>query len=213
MNRPRNPRPLGWGVGVVAIGALLSWSGCGDDTTLAGGPGAAAGPITVEEADTVFAEDGTVTDELCAVIPAAENVELLCNDGEFCGPGGLCVEPLGRAQGQCSQVCFPELCGNSCPGEETCATLLDGEGQPISFDINRDGTADVVGGACQLDAIGEQGTFESCGAAGACAEGLSAFGSTAGTRAPVSPPAMVRVTPSRPSMRIARSPPQGSERA
>lgn len=180
---------------------FLALAGCGDDTAAAG---SGSSPVVLPNHAEVMA-DGTLPDDLCAIIPAAENVELLCNDSQFCGDGGVCVQPIGAVQGQCSQVCFPappdglsglpegwdssfEGCGNSCPEGEVCATLLDADGNPRLLDLNVDGRPDVVGGACQSGAIGEQGAFAACGDAGVCGEGLSCLtlpGRDTGTCFPV----------------------------
>lgn len=163
--------------------------GCGEDGPT--GPFASS-PVVLDDYATVMA-DGTLPADLCTRIPAADNVELLCTDNDFCGTGGICVQPPGGIQGQCSQVCFPEPpedliapqgwdptftgCGNSCPGDQICATLTDAEGAPLLLDLNIDGTPDVVGGACQGAGSGSNGAYEACGDAGLCAEGNVCLGS------------------------------------
>jgi hypothetical protein len=155
---------------------------CGDGTSSA----AFSSPVVLDDYATVM-PDGLLPADLCARIPAADNVQLLCTDNDFCGTGGLCVQPPGAIQGQCSQACFPEPptdvifpqgwdasftgCGNSCTGDEICATLTNSDGSPILLDLNVDGTPDVVGGSCQSGGSGQNGAYEECGDAGLCAEG------------------------------------------
>ena len=158
-------------------------------------------PVVLDDYQEVM-PDGALPSDLCSLIPAAENVDLPCQDNDFCGGGGICVQPPGTEstegsgaaapEGACSQVCFPEPpedfeppaewdasftgCGNSCPGSQTCATLTGEGGAPILLDLNLDGVPDVVGGACQSDATGDNGPFEACGSNGLCQAGNVCLG-------------------------------------
>ena len=156
--------------------------GCGDGTFTA----VYSSPVVLDDYATVM-PDGALPADLCARIPAADNVQLLCTDNVFCGTGGLCVQAPGAVQGQCSQVCFPEPpsdavfpqgwdasftgCGDSCTDDQICATLTNSDGTPILLDLNIDGTPDVVGGSCQGGGSGQNGPYEACGDSGLCAEG------------------------------------------
>lgn len=160
----------------------LAAAACGDGTATP----VFSSPVTLDDYATAMS-DGTLPADLCSRIPAADNVDLLCQDNDFCGNGGICAQPPGAIQGQCSQVCFPEQpagveypqgwdlnfqgCGNSCAGDQICATLTNADGSPILLDLNVDGTPDVVGGSCQSGGSGTNGPFEACGDTGLCEDG------------------------------------------
>ena len=170
----------------VLLALVLLGVACGD-----GDPAGArvTSPVTLDDPATAMPAAALPAD-LCEIIPQVANAELLCNDHTFCGNGGLCVEPIGRVQGQCAQVCFPpppddmvfpegwdpsfDGCPGSCDGG-ICATLIDDAGQPILLALNLDGTPDVVGGACQTDAVGDQAAYDPCGSDGVCGAGLACF--------------------------------------
>lgn len=200
----RAPRTLSPTVLALVLPVLLGGASvaCGDDGS---GSGRASSAVVLTDHAQVMPAGSGLPADLCARIPAADNVELNCTDSRLCGDGGVCVQPIGGDLPACSQVCFPEPpaasdvpdgfypqgwdtsfggCGNSCPEGQTCATLLDDAGNPRLFDINVDGAPDVVGGACQSGAVGDRGAFASCGDDGVCGEGLRCLtlpGRSAGT--------------------------------
>lgn len=143
-------------------------------------------PVTLEDAASVM-PDGQVPTNLCELVPAGANDGLVCLEADFCGNGGLCIESIGAPQPTCAQVCFPPTpedfvpppgwagpfdgCPAACPAGDVCAVVLSDAGAPVVADLDLNGDPDVVVGACQSDAIGDRGPYQSCGEDGVCAEG------------------------------------------
>lgn len=131
--------------------------------------------------------EGSGDAPLCSAIPRATDIGAPCGDGAPCGSGALCVAASGASAAACSQVCFPDECGDTCGNGRACATVEGAGGQPYSVDVDNDGEAEVVG-ACIVPRAGDRAAYETCGAAGSCANGLlcaGVAGRTEGTCFPV----------------------------
>ncbi|MCB9519984.1 MAG: hypothetical protein H6698_02105 [Myxococcales bacterium] len=184
----------------AAFVLALAVVGCGDDAL--NFQQSSTSPAYLPNAAEVMA-DGTLPANLCDIVPQVENAGLFCENAEFCGAGGLCIQPIGGQQGVCSQVCFPAPpsdatypegfdatfagCGADCADGSVCATVIAADGAPVLLDLDLDGTSDVVAGACQRDAVGSVQAWGACGDAGVCAAGLACIeldGRTTGTCLP-----------------------------
>lgn len=131
-----------------------------------------SGESTTSDPDVVIDGSGAA---LCDAIPRATDVGTPCGAGSACGEGALCVSSGSDGANQCTQVCFPESCGDTCNPGRVCATVNGSDGSPFSMDVNGDGTDEVLG-ACVTPQPGDRQAYETCGSSGSCASGLLCAG-------------------------------------
>lgn len=113
-------------------------------------------------------------DEVCGNIPDGENLGTECSEAtgaDFCGDGGLCVTPPEAASSICAQLCFPELCDDTCGGGQACIGVADENGDALQVDVDGDGTPETDVGACADVPTGDTESFGVCDGENLCQSG------------------------------------------
>ena len=165
---------------VFVFGLFLAVAACGGDEIVINAPGTGSGSGTGEGT-------GGGTPEPTPLLPTTDNstscnqlirttlVDQACDSNLACGAGGRCVTQSTPEAAACAQICFPDQGCETCNPDESCVRLLTDNGEPVRFDLDSDGTAETVAGACQTRVVaGPQGAFDPCGLdVGACAEGYT----------------------------------------
>jgi len=116
-------------------------------------------------ADTLAPADAAPTGPLaCEDIPAAGPLDVLCETGEECGPGGVCAGPGGELR--CLQLCIPARCEAMCPEGSTCRGILGADGEPRQL---YEGSPL---GVCYTPPPPAPSAYELCGEGGRCGANL-----------------------------------------
>lgn len=160
---------------LVALLAVLALVACGDDTTtINGGGGGGSGSDGGNGGGMTEPLPTTGNSTSCNQLVRSANVGLACDSNAACGQGARCVTGQDGASA-CRQICFPEQECATCSATEECVNLLGSDGQALRFDLDSDGSAETVAGAClSREVVGNQGLFDECGLdQGACADGLA----------------------------------------
>lgn len=119
------------------------------------------------------ADTSTDPGDYCSDLPQAANVGVPC-EGEadtFCGDGGTCVTPPTGGDAICAQLCFEQLCGDTCVAPLDCTGLSTSGGAPAGVDLDGDGVNDTDIGACVERPVGDVPVFGACGGGDFCMEG------------------------------------------
>jgi hypothetical protein len=100
----------------------------------------------------------------CEDIPAAGPLDVLCETGDECGPGGVCAGSGGELR--CLQLCIPARCEAMCPEGSTCRGILGPDGEP------RELYEGSPLGVCYAPPPPAPAAYEPCGEAGLCGADL-----------------------------------------
>ncbi len=137
-------------------------------------PDAAAMPPPVDAASPADTDAGAGADGgadaapvgplACEDIPAAGPLDVLCETGDECGPGGVCAGSGGELR--CLQLCIPARCEAMCPEGSTCRGILGADGEP------RELYEGSPLGVCYAPPPPAPVAYELCGEAGLCGADL-----------------------------------------
>ncbi len=135
--------------------------------------------------DDTGGDPDAITDpaQYCDDLPVAENLGVACDGeaAEFCGDGGTCVTTSDGAVATCAQLCFSQLCGDTCTPPRVCTGLSTAGGAPAGLDLDGDGVNDTDIGACVERPEGDVPVFGSCGGQDFCIGGTDCLVTEEGT--------------------------------